>query len=154
MPQERGERWASRAPTRSISTAARWVGSPLGRALTTSAASARVVLEAPGSTDPFNLCSAKWNSNCSAEKQIPRLNSEEAFLSVGRLSQVEFTQAGIPGRWGFEMRERDTVNPDRNSFEGWYDLNFSRMGILSWRTRALQATLLFGDQFYRSFDFS
>jgi hypothetical protein len=66
-----------------------------------------------------------------------------------KIFHVGFTQGAIPGTYRFELRELDTVSPDRNTFEGWYDQKFfDKDGNLVLEDKGtLQATRLSVDQF-------
>jgi hypothetical protein len=41
-----------------------------------------------------------------------------------KIYHVGFTAGVIPGTYLFELREMDTISPDRKTFEGWYDQKF------------------------------
>jgi hypothetical protein len=66
-----------------------------------------------------------------------------------KIFHVGFTQGAPPGTFRFELRELDTVSPDRKSFEGVYDQKFfDKDGNLVLEDKGtLQATRLSVNQF-------
>jgi hypothetical protein len=66
-----------------------------------------------------------------------------------KIFHVGFTQGEPPGTYRFELRELDTVSPDRNNFQGWYDQKFFDKdgNLVSEDKGTLQGTRLSVDQF-------